>query len=800
MLFAMLFLLVGTLLPSFVSSADVEDVSVLPENQVSAATGDKVKRKVTKKNENFQVEVEYGLDGYVVWDNPTLVKVTITCKNNFDGIIKVIPEKDYDVKLIAYGEDISLAAGEAKTFNFTLANLTANGKVNVSILNENEKVLYSEQDAITVDSSGMKTTIGVLSDDYSALNYFDGMAMQLGNYGGVTSTLELTQDSLPADSFALSILHYIIIDNFDTAHLSDEQYAALKEWVNNGGILVLSLGPNYQNVLHKFSDDFVSGRIGNLEKKDITWEELILESVDAVDAEVLDAKEMTTFSTDKTAFKKNVGAGAVVVLSYSLGMEPMNSFSGKQTVASLLIRSAATEQTESVLCGTNNAGFNNYGNNLASYANNTKKPSVLLYAILLIVYVLLVGPILYFILKAMKKREKIWLAIPTVACMFTGIIYLTGFLYQVKTAMVNTCDIISLDGNTKRERVQMNIICPKARRYQIDFGGGYSGYYNDMYEYNYSMFGTPGEDTSSYMLKKKGDGMEIIIDSSKAFKENNLVAAKTSENDIGSIDFDLKCYTTGFEGTVTNNTNYDLINVVVNFENYLYQAGDLKKGEQVKIDKSKIFQSMSYGTFDNIYATTYKDYYTNAYLNKLCQIDSMMEQVYVKNQGYEAGNIWAYVEDYQPDLVNTSKVKQNSFGIVHQSFKAQYEDVTGVFYPDITGMIVSGQGEYGKDDGYMYQPEVDITYSFENYPGVTALELTTFGLENINENPNEFYADVYAYNPSNGEYEKIFVTDAVLSGEKLKTYMNGNVIILRYVGKGDYYNNCIPRITARGDD
>lgn len=807
---AMLFLLVGIMVPSFISSA----------------AGDKVTKKITKKNENFQVEVTYGLDGYVVWDRPVVVSVTVTSSQNFTGMLKVSPVMDYDMKAVSYGEDISLAVGESKTFRFTLANLSALGKVNVSIHNEKDKLQYAEQDTVTVESVGTRAVIGVLSDDYSALNYFDGLSVQFKNFSGLSSTLELTKDSLSADSYALSILNYIIIDNFDTANLSDEQYAALKEWVNNGGILVLSLGSNYQNVLHKFSDNFVTGTIGSLEKKDIEWglftqndEEVneaeetektdsgiknidsVLKNADSVQLEVQDSEEMTDFSLDKTAYKKNVGKGAVVILSYSLGMEPMTSFSGKQAVALDLLTKSATADTDNILNGINNTGYTDWGDSLASYANETKKPSVLLYGLLLLIYVIFVGPGLYLILKAMKKREKIWIAIPLVAVLFTGIIYLTGFLYRVKVPMINSCSIISIDGDVKSENVYTNIICPKAKEYSIEFHGGYSGFRSNMYSYQYSMLSNLNKDQGKedYMLKKKGDGMEVIIDSSEAFKENNFNVSKTGKNDLGTLDFDLKCYTTGFSGTITNNTNYDLKNVVVNFETYLYRAGDLKKGETVTIDKNKIFQSMTYGTFENIYASTYKNYHSNGELQKLCQIDSTMEQMYVVNQGYCKGNVWAFIENYEPDFVDKSKVKQNGYGVLHSSFQTKYEDVKGTYYPSLKEMIAASQGDFDGENGLMYKQEIDVTYSFENYPGITTLELTTFGKQNANDNPNDFYAEVYAYNPETGDYERIFEKDAVLSGETLEKYIRGNVILLRYKGKGDYYSSYVPRIIARGD-
>lgn len=827
MLFTMLFLLVGALLPSFVSNAvDVERANAAPANQTSA--GDKVKRKVTHKNDNFQVETEYGIDGYVAWDSPLVVKVIVTSDENFEGVLKVEPEREaYNENGYAYGEDITLAAGEAKTFTFTVSDLDALGKVSVSVLNEKEKVLYSETDTISAESASTYLTIGVLSDDYSALNYFDGLPLQLGGSSFISSTLELTKDSLVPDSFALSVLQYIMIDNFDTANLSDAQYKALKEWVNNGGVLVLSLGANSQNVLHKFTDDFISGSLGDMEKKEIEWNilstfeaadeealetaesdnenvsgnNLSLAGVDSVDFKVEAAEELAAFSKNQTAYKKDIGSGSVVVLSYALGMEPMVSYNANKEVAELLLFSTMTPEIYNRI----NGGY--YGNDdmsycldLAGYANNTKKPSALLYGLLLTVYLVFAGPLLYLILKKMKKRERIWIAIPVTAILFTGVIYLTGFLYRVRTPLANTLTVVELDDNRKQEKVYTSLVCPKAKRYEIDILNGYSNLKPDLYTYDYSFFGT-ADKGSTCMLKNHDDGIEMILDCQSAFDETRFMVSKTSDNEVGTIDYDLHCYTDGFEGTITNHTKMDLKEVIINFENYFYRIEELKKGETIAIDKKKLFSQSGYGnTLDNLYMNEIDDYYSNEYFNMLSRIYSAMEMVYVDSSSFGQGKIWAFAEDYAPDMMDRTKVKQSGLGVLMESFSAEYEDVTGVYYPSLEPMIVSGDYGFDEDSGYMYDREVEVTYSFADYPEVTALVLSTFGKKEVENGYGEYYPDIFAFNVESGAFEQIFTEDAELSGDEFKKYVNGNSLILKYSSVGEYEPNYIPRIIAKGDE
>lgn len=829
------------------------------------------KEKGTKENADFKVEMEYGIDGFAVYDNPAVVKVKVESRNNFTGTLRVIPVVDSGQKIAAYGEEISLAAGEAKTFTFIPSSLGNSGKIKIELLDEKENLLYSESKQLTLSSVGNSVTVGILSDDYSALNYFDGIAINIAGNQGLLAvrTLELTKDSMPADSGALSVLNYIILDNFDTASLSDGQYMALKEWVNNGGVLVLALGSNYQNVLHCFTDDFITGTLGKVEKKNIGWEFSELEdfggaeggnagkkddtangekdqseenpaggendqsesdttegendqpegddktaeqqtdsgisvsNVECVEFAFTDATEMSGFSDDKTAYQKRIGAGRVVVLSYALGMEPVASCSVNRDLAKLLLETSAVEAITARLNGSGNmSGMWYSGINLAKAADESKKPSALLYGCILLIYVIFVGPLLYLILKAVKRREKIWIAVPVTAFVFTGIIYLTGFIYRIRIPLVNTFSLISLEDEYQEEEIYTNVTCPRAQKYKIKIKEGYTAFQYNFLDYTYSLFGV--EDSHKqfdYMINKTGGGTELTLNNSETFQDTAFAVKKNSGNDIGTIDCDLKCYTTGFEGTITNNTKYDLSGVVVTFEKYFYQAGDIKKGEQITINTSKLIESTGYGTFEQIYNGIGVNPFIQSSDRKLYrqyQIDTSMESGFVNTQEYNKGYVWASVEGYKPDFIEEAEVKQSGISVLFETYEAEYEDVKGVYYSSLDPMIVSSQGEYDTQDGMMYNEAVTITYSFENSPGITALENLYFGAEGTVNGGS--YARVSAYNPETGDYDLIFEDGKVLSGEDLKKYMSGNIIVLRYDTVNTGYSAYIPRIIARGDE
>ena len=281
-----------------------------------------VKKKIVKKNVDFSVKTEMGLNGYATYGRVLPITLTVESKKNFEGEIRVIPgESDIAVK-IAQGQDVVLAADEPKKISFVMPSAGSNGLYYIQIANKDGKIIYSERDKLTLLDNGLYTKIGILSDDNSALSYFDGRSLKFSNYEGNTSILALDKEMFPENAEVLALLNYIVIDNYDTSQLSEKQYNALKEWVADGGVLILGTGSNYQNVLHIFQDDFISGTFRKVDKKTLTWEESIvsgtdeqvqvqeaysLEDVDCVDLSLRDGNVLEKFSSDGSAVYKDIG-------------------------------------------------------------------------------------------------------------------------------------------------------------------------------------------------------------------------------------------------------------------------------------------------------------------------------------------------------------------------------------------------------------------------------------------------------------------------------------------------------------
>ncbi len=829
---------------AFVTGAQIVDTA-MPEQESeepSDTASDITLKKVLVQNPDFDMSVNCGLNGYAVYDSPVMVDITVTCAHDFTGSIRLIPNMDEDdyymMTKVAYERDLTLAKGEAKTFTFYPSSIGNSGKIKIAVMDETGAQVYAETDQAELAYQGENVIVGILSDDYPALNYMDGIAISSGSFVSTAKLLELPVSGIPEKWEALGMVSYLVIDNFDTAKLSEGQYDAIKKWVENGGVLILGLGGNYQNVLHIFSDDFISGTVGELTKETVTWEvpaslasrkdavrqaeetgdftgasigrhtdedpveEVSLDHVDVLKFEMKDGKELSGFSAGGTALKKETGRGAVVVLSYGLSMDPVAGFSKNAEMATALLEASAMDDTMDSGLFLNTDRYSYDASNVADINDTTKRPSVTILAVILGLYIVLAGPVLYLVLKKINKREKIWLAVPVSAGVFTLVLFGFTYMYQVGNPIVNTFSVLELEKNVQKENVYASVICPAASEYELRLEGDYTNlrydYYNNGGGNYFAVSGPAGNDRREYDLvfRETNEGTKLVLDNDRVFHKTSFYLNRQTPNEAGLLDLDIHCYTDGFEGTITNNTIFDLEHALVYFENYYYRIEELKRGEQAAFTREDVQTMLPNNA--NFYAA-YSDYDNKEDYLK-ARIDSVMADVYLSRDAY-SGGIWAVASGYQAKICSEEDSDQNGCGIICQEFTKEYEDMGKIYYEDISGRIEDTVGDYDKSDLMMNDEIVEMTYRFEKGDRITRLINKNFLKEDADVSDIYspfYYGDVYAYNVKIGEFDQIFTDSAVLDGRELKKYLDGETLILRFQ-TDRVYEAYIPVIAAAGD-
>lgn len=231
---------------------------VLPVLKASAAT--------------FELEVTYGLNNTVRVGRSAAFNVTVTNNgNDFEGTVQIIVNdrsRNY-----MYEKDISISKGATKTVSITIPMQNYTTAANVRIADSKGRVKQAKTVSVKVAKALLDFNIGVLSDDFSALSYLEGIVLYTTNYGDIgTHIYEMDETNFPEDAEAFDLLDAVLISNFSTDRLSTAQLDAFNSWVEKGGILIIGTGSTFSKTISGLKSLPITKALGNTNIRYTTYE------------------------------------------------------------------------------------------------------------------------------------------------------------------------------------------------------------------------------------------------------------------------------------------------------------------------------------------------------------------------------------------------------------------------------------------------------------------------------------------------------------------------------------------------
>jgi hypothetical protein len=291
--------------------------------------------------------------------------------------------------------------------------------------------------------------VGVLSDDQNADTVLKNINVLQTQ---ISATRFPSAQSFPTNAAFLTGLQAIVIDDFDTSSLSQAQVQALRDFVGFGGDLVVAGGASWRRSMLSLPADLLplkptgtvseslapladlGGRTTNLAASVAAGDMLsghgVLEGADRIPLVVA----------------SRYGAGEVVVLAYDPLAEPIASdpllapIAWSPALARTLVNlqqrgfgptvGVPFQQTPGGVAVPNRPQGPPAEYQIWQYLRDTPaaaSPPVGLLGVLLIAYVLLIGPLTYLALKSLRRRELAWIAVPLMAVLVTIGSYGAGF-------------------------------------------------------------------------------------------------------------------------------------------------------------------------------------------------------------------------------------------------------------------------------------------------------------------------------------------------------------------------------------
>jgi hypothetical protein len=276
------------------------------------------------------------------------------------------------------------------------------------------------------------------------------------------------------------------------------------------------------------------------------------------------------------------GDGSLMVLECSLGEE---EFKELQYYAVESMYYEVMSMANSYNSYNSSDTFSYYVQRSFNYIDNANTDvdfSIL--EILIVIYVIIVGPVLYLILSRAKKREWYWAAIPVAGILFIAMVFIFGQNLRLGKAKIYSIAVERADGNDEEE----------VNTYFCGYSSGtepWSITLSDDYEYagpmltGFSSISTQAKADDYHYFITEADELSAGINPVSNF-ENAYLKASGKTKGCGSIDTEELVVNQGtISGTVTNNTTYDFPYIVLMGNECIVVFSDLKSGETIDVAK-----------------------------------------------------------------------------------------------------------------------------------------------------------------------------------------------------------------------
>ncbi|MEB3103525.1 DUF7408 domain-containing protein [Ferviditalea candida] len=653
--------------------------------------------------------------------------------------------------------------------------------------------------------------VGVLAMDPDTANFLG--TLPKSQFPAPARVVAMKAEDVPSFSTPLKMLDILVINNFALDSLSREQIAAIADWTKEGGFLVLAGGAQIDKSTVGLS------QLLPVEVKG-TAELSALNSLSKAANKPLELKRPFTVSeasvnkgtvlyreNDIPLFVSgNAGAGKVLYAAYDLTEEPLGSWAGNSELwAQMLIKVNQRPFYQKMDMISNFWPLNNAVERIPSL----KLPNVLTLGVLFAVYVLIIGPLLYIILKRREKREWIWWIVPVLAFVTAYGIYQYGLVQRGTNVLVHNVAFMDLDGTgTGDLSAATAIFVPGGGDYKLRFRE------NSMV-LPWNQMRNPYDQQKVWVsISPKQAEIEYkdveFWSLRKAFMQKSLP-------DAGKLVSDLEYRHGKLVGTVKNETRFALRDVKVVNGRHVQDIPVLVPGETAQVELSfdtNIQWRPGGGPVSNTYMMLPKHLQNQREPSReqfiLDMFNTPSIQVMYSKQFFPAAN-WStpvmMVGWTEAPVVNVEvageKTKEENLTLVKAELTVKPSKDGSVFLPAGTVEPVMTESSVQANhtgDGFMIPPG-NITFEFNIFRPDLQFTIEKIQIYTWSNDGTRF--DKQVYNWKTGKYEpfgQAFEAGKLLAGEQISSFVSKEgKLKIQFAHSADGYHHLgLPAISVEG--
>ncbi len=316
----------------------------------------------------------------------------------------------------------------------------------------------------------------------TGLEALAGINFRGGDQEDKAVIVPLSLSQIPDRPEALRTLDLLVITGVDTSSLTPRQQAALEQYVALGGVLVLGGGPDASRVLAGLPDSIRPVTLGGEQQADslpglgaVTNEAVRVNGPFTLAQATPNANAIVRYREGDTPLvvEQGIGDGAVLWMALDPSLSPFDAWAGVGSFWQQVVGARAYYPAQ---LPPDVAPRQMQTNDLFYALQNLPSldlPSLRLLIPVLGIYILLVGPVNYFVLRRSRRLELAWVTIPALTLLFSLGSYGLGYGLRGSDVIVNQVALIrGLEGGDSAYiRSLVGIFSPSRRSYDLAVEG-----------------------------------------------------------------------------------------------------------------------------------------------------------------------------------------------------------------------------------------------------------------------------------------------------------------------------------------
>ncbi len=779
-------------------------------------------------NSEIELEASYGFDNMAKGGRYLPVYVTLTnhTEETYHGTLQVISmESDY--RIYRYEFPVVLESKESSLKNLNIPLGAKADQLYVTLLNQDGKKIAQKRLKLNTSEDIPELLVGVISDTQDRLQYFNDVGI---NYSTLRTRLcKMVAGSIPSQAAGLDQLDVLLITNYDVRRMSEDQLAAIREWVNRGGVLLLGTGARGCDILYEFMENNIKTPPNYLGSVYIDMGEGYLFSKTGSSGIFLEcndinlSEENVLMESAGIPLLTSVARESGIIVAAAFDFADLEEFCQEnpsyvdQLFTRILGETRITRLSDYLYSGTSNTYW--AVQSIINAGSVDKLPHIGLYAVVIVSYILLAGPGLYFLLKQRDMQQYYRTSVVFMSLLCTGIVYVMSGETRFTNTFFNYASIQDVSDEVVTESTYVNMQAPDNRPYSIEFDPSYtvrpitrSAYYEAEQIPKFT-----GQEEPNLAISYGEDATRLDVRNVPAFASNYFQLEKRFDNVSGQgIDAEVNYFEGTITGQITNRMDCRIEDTAILLYGAMAVVGDLEPGETKSLEGIPVLHypvasASSRATAEQITGgwkykkadisdteymrtmakTSLLEFYLDEYLTgyqpgaRIVAFRGSGESgSFLMGDGYEVSGLTMFT--------SAAEAHMEKEGLAYRSVMANSPKVINGIYQTSSNTITG-------------MSPVTLEYSLGSDLNIEKLrfeKLSPVFCENAGFGQLQpFEGSMYFYNFGIGDYERISPGKMEFEDWELESYLSpGQTIIVRYVCSSnvEYGNVVLPILYVTG--